>query len=779
MLKSFKPRLYQETILATCVTSNTLVVLPTGLGKTAVAFLLAEHRLKQYPNSKIVVLAPTKPLVEQHKISFMKYLDYDDSDYQLFTGAISPDKRKKLWVETKFIFSTPQTLENDLLTGRISLSDVSLIVFDEAHRGVGEYAYTFVAKQYHKQAKYSKILALTASPGSDKEKINEILGNLFIEAIEVRSEDDPDVKPYVQKVDVEWHEVKLSKSFEQIKDYLEACYKSKLVAVKEEGFIKSIGNIGSISKKEILGLMSSLQGEISSGNRDIPILKSISLVAEAMKVQHGIELLETQGIGALWSYMGKMNSEARTGRVKASKNLVMDLNYRSAMILTKNLYDAGVEHPKLGVLKTVLVNELGLKNENPKLFDKSESQTSLSKKVPSVNDLSSKNKKVIIFTQYRDSGSRIVEIMNSLNGVSAKLFVGQSKKGGTGLSQKKQIEMLEQFRNNEFNTIVMTSVGEEGLDIPQVNSVIFYEPIPSAIRTVQRRGRTGRLDEGKVIILYAKKTRDEVYMWVAKRKEQKMYKLMDEIKKGFSNLSFKNKDISKMSDSINRGQKSLKSYSKKDLSEIKIIADSREKGSQVLKELVSNDVKLELCKLDVADYLLSGRVAVEFKKVPDFVDSIIDGRLLQQIKMLKNTYERPLIIVEGIQDIFSVRQIHPNAIYGMMSTIAISYGVPIIQTRNHKETANMLAMIASKEQVAHTKPFQLHLSKPVSLKEQQEYVVSSFPGIGTTLSKPLLKKFGSIKKIVNATESDLMSVDKIGAKKAKNVKNLMDYEYLD
>ena len=100
------------------------------------------------PESKILILAPTRPLIKQHHTSFLNDFDLDEDTYAMFTGQVPPAKREQLWKEARVIFSTPQGLENDILTNRINLTEVSLIVFDEAHRAVGEYAYVFVAEQY-------------------------------------------------------------------------------------------------------------------------------------------------------------------------------------------------------------------------------------------------------------------------------------------------------------------------------------------------------------------------------------------------------------------------------------------------------------------------------------------------------------------------------------------------------------------------------------------------------------------------------------------------------
>ncbi len=736
MIKDFTPRLYQETILAKCIRYNTLVVLPTGMGKTNVFLMLAAHRLKSYPSSKILFIGPTKPLIDQYLEVFKKHFDIGESDMAVFTGMVSPDKRAELWKTAKIVFSTPQGLENDIISGRINLEEVSLLGVDEAHRAVGDYAYVFVAKQYQKKAKYPKIIALTASPGSDMEKIKEVCGNLHIDAIEVRTDDDPDVKPYVQEVDLSWVKVSLPEPFVEIQKLLKGFLKERLLKLKQWGILQRT-DVGFVSKTELLALQGQLRGRISKGENDFVMWNAISVLAEVMKMYHALELLESQGVIALNKYLEKLQNESVTSKVKAVKNIVADVNFRAALIKTNKLVEEKVEHPKLIQL-----------------------QDMVQKEVSNNSDV-----KVIVFNQYRDNASDIEEKLNNIEGVKAKIFVGQAKKSGTGLSQKEQKAILDEFRAGEFNVLVATSIGEEGLDIPKVDLVIFYEPIPSAIRTIQRKGRTGRLEKGRVIILMTEGTRDEGYRWSAHHKQKRMYRNLEALK---SKISFelgrkKEESLDKFS---GEGEK------------VKIIADFREKGSGTIKELVDLGADLKLEKLDNADYLLSSRVGVEFKTQEDFVNSIIDGRLLQQTKELKRNFDRPVILIEGTDDIYSLRNIHANAIRGMLATIAVSYGIPILHSRNPKETAALLQIIAKREQEVSDKDFTPHGEKRTSsLKEMQEYVVSALPGVGMTLAKPLLKAFKSIKSLVNASVDELKEVEKIGPKKAQQIKDVFEKEY--
>ncbi|MBI2655002.1 DEAD/DEAH box helicase [Candidatus Woesearchaeota archaeon] len=736
MIKNFEPRLYQQTILATAAEKNTLVVLPTGMGKTNIFLMLAAQRLKQYPNSKILFIGPTKPLIYQYYAVFREHFSIDENEMSIFTGMVSPEKRAELWKKSKIVFSTPQGLENDIITNKINLGEVCLLGVDEAHRAVGDYAYVFVAKQFMKLSSYPRIIALTASPGSDMEKIQEVCRNLFIEDIEVRTDDDPDVKPYVQEMQIDWVKVDLPKVFTDIQKLLLSFLRDKFEKLKRIGILKK-ADLRYVSKSDLLQLQADLRGRIASGEKDFAVWNAISMLAEAMKIYHALELLETQGISALQKYFDKLISESKTSKTKAIGSIMADANFKTAMIKARILHEEGVEHPKLIELQNLVDGEV--------------------KKNPSM--------KIMIFNQYRDNALDIIEKLNKISNVKASIFVGQQKKGETGLSQKEQKKMLDDFRNGLFNVLVATSIGEEGLDIPKVDLVVFYEPIPSAIRSIQRRGRTGRQEKGRVIILMVKGTRDEAYRWVAHHKEKKMHMNLLSIRKKL-NLSLHSKKeipITKFAEN-----------------KIKIFADYREKGSGTIKELAENNVALSLERLEHADYVVSSRCGIEIKTVEDFVDSIIDGRLLEQIKNLKNNFERPIVVIEGQNDIYSVRNIHHNSILGMMATIAVSYGIPIIQTKNFKETAALLQIIARREQQETGKDFNIHADRKSStLKEQQEYLVSSFPGINLTLSKPLLKHFKTIKNIVNASAEELQKVEKIGPQKAKQIKDVVDSEYKD
>ncbi len=709
---SLELRSYQKEILATAIQYNTLVVLPTGLGKTAIAMALSEQRIRQYPSSKVLILAPTKPLVEQHYATFTEHVPDALSLGVILTGRTKPENRAKQFASSTYIFSTPQTIENDLLSRRISLSEVSLLVVDEAHRTTGEYAYVSIVSTYKKQSKYERILALTASPGSNKTVIEEVVANTGVEKIEVRATDHPQVVPYLQTLDVTYEEVALSDELQSLITSLKRFLDQKKQEAESLGIVRDL----SYSKGQLLAAQRQVQALLREGKPEPEAWTTISIIAEILKAEHALELLESQSLHAANQYFSSLLRHAERNQSKAVKNLMSDPVFKAIILRSQEFSQKGIEHPKL--LRAVSMIKLE-RAKNP-------------------------DKKIIVFNQFRDSAQRLVELLGS----SARLFVGQQKKGETGLSQKEQKALLDEFRNGSFPILVATAVGEEGLDIPAVDLVLFYEPVPSAIRTIQRRGRTGRHDSGRVIVFVAKGTRDEGYRWSAHHKEKRMYRALTEVK----NNSY--------SQPV---QQTLSS-----VDEVEIIADSREKSSGVLKALRQEGVSLQLQSLPVGDYLLSNRVCVEFKYSDDFVDSLLDGRLFSQLSRLVQ-YQRPLIIVQGT-DWYSVRNVHPNAIRGALSAIAVGFGIPILSTQNDHDTASLLKTIALRERKEGVASAQTILSgRPQTIQEELVFFVAQIPSVGPVLAARILEHFGSVKKLVYASVDAIAQIDGIGKKKAQEI----------
>ncbi len=512
-LKNILPRKYQEEIYNSCKEKNCLVILPTGVGKTLIALMLSIQRQIKYPGSKIVFLAPTRPLAQQHLTYFKKNLPEMFGEMELFTGKINAEKRKKLWQNSDIIFSTPQCVANDIKKRLYNFSDVSLLIEDECHRCLKNYSYTFVAKKYREQSLYPRILGLTASPGTDKKTITEITEHLDIEEIEVRTRKSEDVKPYLQDLEFEVRWVEFPLEFNEIKILLKMIYNRKIEELRSRKLLFVPPN-----KITLLNLQTDLMKQISAGNKNYNLFGGVQACTQAIKIDHATELLETQTIYSLNEYLHSILEQARLKKSKSVQMLVKQTEFNAAFISINNLISQGKEHPKINETKEIVKEQL---SKNPK-------------------------SKTIIFTQYRLTAQKVSKELNQIKGVKSKVFVGQTKKQtrqgeDTGLSQKEQKKVIEEFSGGEINCLISTSIGEEGLDIPEVNSVIFYEPVPSAIRKIQRAGRTARLMKGNLFILVTKDTRDQSYYYASIGKEKKMYRAIEELKNNLKNNNLEEK----------------------------------------------------------------------------------------------------------------------------------------------------------------------------------------------------------------------------------------------
>jgi Fanconi anemia group M protein len=343
-----------------------------------------------------------------------------------------------------------------------------------------------------------------------------------------------------------------------------------------------------------------------------------------------------------------------------------------------------------------------------------------------------------------------------------------------GLTQKQQVEIIQKFKDGEYNTLVATSVAEEGLDIPATDLVVFFEPIPSEIRSIQRKGRTGRKHEGRVVILLAKGSKDEAYFWSSNRKEKQMVRTMENI-----DLDIREKE--KPIDTEPNGQTKLLDFPDAHASNpdakapaVSVYVDQREIRSQVAHALEKLGVEIILRTLAVGDYVVSDRVGIERKTADDFLGTFLDGGdLFGQISDLVRAYDRPLLIIEG-EGLYTKRQIHPNSIRGALSTIAIDFGVPVLFTKDEEDTAALIGVIAKREQADLKKEINLHGSKTAStLPEQQEYVISSISDIGPVVAKNLLLHFGSVERIMTASREELMAVELVGPKTADRIREVV------
>lgn len=767
---AIEKRDYQINIADVAKEVSTLVVIPTGMGKTIIAFLVMADVKYKNPDGKILFLAPTKPLVDQHARDIEGLLELDKPE--VFTGDVKPDTREELWKETDIIVSTPQVIRNDLMAHRISLDDVSMIVFDEAHRAVGGYSYVYIAEQYKKRD--GLVLGLTASPGSETEHITSVCETLEIDNVEIRTKYDPDVVNYVQTMDIKWIDVKLPKEHRRIVDRLKDILKKDIKNLRRYGFLKN-ENPKRISRKKIIEASNQIQGRLHSGG-DPKLYNAASIVASALKIDHAIDQAETQGPEVLNDYLDKLKNEAESrGGSKAAKRLMNSKEMNEVLALLKDFDEV---HPKIPKTVEVVKKQLRRKPDS----------------------------RIIVFTNYRNTAQRLTRVLAEKQDLKPIRFVGQAdKEGDKGLKQKDQLEVLRRFKEGTYNVLVATSVGEEGLDIPATDLVVFYEPVPSEIRTIQRRGRTARERRGNVAILITKNTRDEAYYWASKNREKKMTRNLKVLKKGLSDevrvgesMRKREKEFSVVkkkskkqlsrerdrTESINKNQRSLMDFEngtgekteEDENSGVKTITiDTREQNSRVATELSKKGIRIETSQLTTGDYIISEDTAIERKSVEDFLESLIDGRLFSQVKTLKEQYMNPVMILEG-EGLHHKRNISDNAVYGALASLVSDFGLPIISTKNEEETASLInAMVSRKKGIKGTRSVRKDKAS-MSTFDQKKFIIEGLPSISGTLAERLLDHFGSVRAVFEADIEALQNVKGIGPETAEKIIKVLDEE---
>ena len=496
------PREYQQKIAESALKmGNTLIVLPTGLGKTLIAAIIIEKFLLE--GKKALMLAPTRPLVEQHIKRMREYLEVEHDEVVAVTGEYAPLQRKEIYKDkkVKIVVSTPQCISNDMQNWDGVIEQFSVVVVDEAHRSIGKYAYTHVAE--FAQHAGLLIIGLTASPGGRAERINEIMRSLFVDNVEIRTEQEHDVSKYVQPLDLKWEYVDISPQILEARTFLDELLDEKISTLNSLGV--------QVSKK-------SSRGRLSEIFRYLIVRKHMAALGHFgifYNAFHAAEVLETEGPHTFERFVENMKERKKR----------VDWHLIRAVNMLRDKEGKLVEHPKMDKLLEIVKERKG--------------------------------KKLIIFAQYREQVQHIVDVLGK-NGFLSKKFLG--KKQGSGREQK---ETLQEFGEGKFNILVASSIGEEGIDIPSADTAIFYEPIPSEIRTIQRRGRVARLKGGEVIILVTRNTRDEAFKWAAVSRERKMHRIIRGIKEGTHKLSSnedKKKKRSQSPEELEKGQKKLDDF---------------------------------------------------------------------------------------------------------------------------------------------------------------------------------------------------------------------------
>ncbi|MBT3971733.1 MAG: DEAD/DEAH box helicase [Euryarchaeota archaeon] len=486
-------RAYQLDAVRSALGAFTLLVLPTGLGKTPIAWMTAAERLR-ISEGWILMVAPSNPLVNQHFNDAIEWLNIAEEDILTLTGSISPAKRTSLYGTARVIIATPQIIRNDVASGILSLSQCSLLIVDEAHHATGNHAAAQVGDLYCEATTNGLILACTASPGSKEKQVEEVCDRLGIERIITRRNDDYLVKPYLQKMDITEIRIPPNERITQMAEPLQQLLNNYVESLRRQGFLVTQHGVS-------MGALRQAQARISDAidNGRSTAYTAARQNADAQRLMNLLYLLKGQSVGSALRHLERSDENAEAdstqGRFLAQPQI---------RALIGQLRVCEITHEKLAKV------------------------CSLVKKVINTGD----DSRIIVFASWRDSVSEIESELQKIEGVKVEQFIGQSSRGGLkGMTQKQQVSCLQRFREGHCNVLVATSVGEEGLDVPAADRVIFYEPVSSEIRTIQRRGRTARHRQGDVFVLVSEDTRDEGVRHASAAREKRMHYVISKVRR--------------------------------------------------------------------------------------------------------------------------------------------------------------------------------------------------------------------------------------------------------
>ena len=557
-------RAYQLEAADEALTGSTMLVLPTAAGKTVVAWMVIAERLES-TSGWVLVVAPTVALVDQHLRGLSSILEAIEP--VSITGQNPVSKRPEIWGSSRVIVATPQVVRNDVKRGVLDLSECSLLVMDEAHHATGEHAMAQVGEMYHLQSSEPLVFATTASPGSRKDLVREICTRLGIERIHLRPTEDPLLAKHLAGLELQEIRVTVPNEIRELAEPL---------ILWQRGIVdrqKRLGRYvmpGAISHAGLSNAMDRAQTAISRGESNA--YQSVSQIATAMRLHHLINHLLSQGCAASREFLIRLSSGDRS-TTKSTRGFLRDPRISG---LISSLEEMGELHSKVGAVRRLIRERL---RRDP-------------------------GSRAIVFATFRDTVSALELALSALDGARPVRFVGQSSRDGSeGLTAKQQVERLDEFRDGSANVLVATSVGEEGLDIPSADLVIFYEPVTSEIRTIQRRGRTGRHREGEVVVLIAEETRDEGAWVAAERREEHMRRAVHRVRREIARGAVANlSNLSKFEIKSDEGS----------LSAIEFITSQREMHRVEISEMDDAEIdELRPGSLPPETFRASGQIGLE------------------------------------------------------------------------------------------------------------------------------------------------------------------------
>ncbi|CAE7051632.1 unnamed protein product [Rhizoctonia solani] len=472
---------YQYNIVSRSLFDNTLVSLPTGLGKTFIAGSVMLNFYNWFPTGKVVFVAPTKPLVAQQIEACHDSCGIPGRDAIELTGTVTKNLRRRAWEEKRVFYMTPQTFYNDLKDGTCNAEDIVLVVIDEAHRATGSYAYVTIVHYLMARNPHHRILALSATPGKNSETVQAIVDGLHISRIEIRDENSMDLQKYIFKKHTDIQVVVMSDGIKNIKESLVAMMNPLLKTVQTAGCCNNADPETMNAYRATVEISNAMATKDANKMRVMHPLKALAVLARAMGylVECSVAMCE-RVLREFQEGGGKQHRATWTKNIEfqATLNRIAQYRLEGASLGSSTVFPP---HPKMEKLNEIIVDNF---------------------KGPDSNET-----RVMVFTNFRESVDEIVAHLNTNKSgkVRAHRFIGQAggKGGDKGMSQKEQLAAIKRFKDGEFNVLVATSIGEEGLDIGEIDLIVCYDAQKAPVRMLQRIGRTGRKREGRVVVLLA------------------------------------------------------------------------------------------------------------------------------------------------------------------------------------------------------------------------------------------------------------------------------------
>uniref|UniRef100_A0A1I8PN99 Fanconi anemia group M protein n=1 Tax=Stomoxys calcitrans TaxID=35570 RepID=A0A1I8PN99_STOCA len=529
-------RAYQMSIVQAALYRNTLVVLPTGLGKTFIAAVVMYNLYRWYPRGKVIFMAPTRPLVNQQIEACQKIMPFPRKDTVELTGKLQKAKRADLWKSKRVFFATPQVVQSDIMGSYVADSehdgttfddsssankfefpfeDIKLIVIDEAHKAKGKYAYTEVTQAIMARNKYFRVVALSATPGRTMEDVAEVCRNLLISHIEVRWDTSLDVLPYVHKRSMQTVVVTLGDRIKEIREELLEIIDPYLRQLID--FQMLSGSLANINRNFLVYEQKRYQERCLHNGRHPQHSAISSNFAICISLYHSLELLERHGLRVF------LNNFEEDEDGKGKFVLQMERRLRDMIDRLKDEVGPNPFNVSAGPMTNGQIAEM------PKDLDFGHPKFEKARECLLKHFEENKESRAIVFCEYRESVLLIYRmLLQHVPILRPRCFVGQ---GGTGnlraLTQKQQIQIMNDFRSGKSNILIATSIGEEGIDVGEVDLIVCFDISTSnPTRFVQRIGRTGRKKNGNVVMLVTEGREQQILKDVLSNKDQTNKKIL-------------------------------------------------------------------------------------------------------------------------------------------------------------------------------------------------------------------------------------------------------------